>query len=292
MQAKETMKTWAFLFDECESPNTKEGKLLYGGKGAALAEMTKLGLPVPPGFVITTECCRAYHLNEKIFPEGMWSQVREKLSHIEERTGKKFGSQENPLLVSVRSGAPVSMPGMMDTVLNLGLNDKTVEGLANQTNDERFAWDAYRRFISMFGEIVLGIEHEKFERVLDRFKNNGKQDSDLTTEELKQIVAAYKKIVFTEETGLAFPENAESQLKMAIAAVFDSWMGKRAVDYRRVHRIPEDLGTAVIVQAMVFGNMGEKSGTGVCFTRNPSTGEKTLYGEYLLNAQGEDVVAG
>ncbi|RMH33033.1 MAG: pyruvate, phosphate dikinase [Acidobacteria bacterium] len=286
------MKTWAFLFDECESPNTKEGKLLYGGKGAALAEMTKLGLPVPPGFVITTECCRAYHLNEKIFPEGMWSQVREKLSHIEERTGKKFGSQENPLLVSVRSGAPVSMPGMMDTVLNLGLNDKTVEGLANQTNDERFAWDAYRRFISMFGEIVLGIEHEKFERVLDRFKNNGKQDSDLTTEELKQIVAAYKKIVFTEETGLAFPENAESQLKMAIAAVFDSWMGKRAVDYRRVHRIPEDLGTAVIVQAMVFGNMGEKSGTGVCFTRNPSTGEKTLYGEYLLNAQGEDVVAG
>jgi len=292
MQAKESAKTWVFLFDECEFPNTKEGKLLYGGKGSALAEMTRLGLPVPPGFVITTECCRAYHSNEKIFPEGMWAQVREKLNQLEERTGKKFGSQENPLLVSVRSGAPVSMPGMMDTVLNLGLNDKTVEGLVNQTGDERFAWDAYRRFISMFGEIVLGIEHEKFERVLDRFKSNGKQDADLTTEELKQIVVAYKRIVFTEETGLAFPENAESQLKMAIAAVFDSWMGKRAVDYRRVHRIPEDLGTAVIVQTMVFGNMGEKSGTGVCFTRNPSTGEKILYGEYLTNAQGEDVVAG
>ncbi len=292
MQAKESAKTWVFLFDECEFPNTKEGKLLYGGKGSALAEMSRLGLPVPPGFVITTECCRAYHSNEKIFPEGMWAQVREKLNQLEERTGKKFGSQENPLLVSVRSGAPVSMPGMMDTVLNLGLNDKTVEGLVNQTGDERFAWDAYRRFISMFGEIVLGIEHEKFERVLDRFKSNGKQDADLTTEELKQIVAAYKRIVFTEETGLAFPENAESQLKMAIAAVFDSWMGKRAVDYRRVHRIPEDLGTAVIVQTMVFGNMGEKSGTGVCFTRNPSTGEKILYGEYLTNAQGEDVVAG
>jgi pyruvate,orthophosphate dikinase len=292
MQPKEVTKTWVFLFNECDSPNTKEGKLLYGGKGSALAEMTRLGLPVPPGFIITTECCRAYHSNEKIFPEGMWAQVRQKLDHLEEITGKKFGSQENPLLISVRSGAPVSMPGMMDTILNLGLNDKTVEGLANQTNDERFAWDAYRRFISMFGEIVLGIEHEKFERVLERFKSDGKQDADLTAEDLKQIVAAYKRIVFTEETGLAFPENAESQLKMAIAAVFDSWMGKRAVDYRRVHRISEDLGTAVIVQAMVFGNMGNKSGTGVCFTRNPSTGEKILYGEYLLNAQGEDVVAG
>lgn len=286
------MRKWVYLFEECESPNSKEGKLLYGGKGAALAEMTRLGLPVPPGFIITTECCREYHANEKIFPEGMWIQVREKLDYLEERVGKKFGSSENPLLVSVRSGAPVSMPGMMDTVLNLGLNDRTVEGLANQTGDERFAWDAYRRFISMFGEIVLGIEHEKFERVLDRYKNGGKQDSDLTVSELKEIVTSYKKIVFTEETGLAFPENAESQLKMAIAAVFDSWMGKRAVDYRRVHRISEDLGTAVTVQVMVFGNMGENSGTGVCFTRNPSTGEKVLYGEYLTNAQGEDVVAG
>ncbi len=286
------MKRWVYLFEECEKPNSSEGKLLYGGKGAALAEMTRLGLPVPPGFIITTECCREYHANEKIFPEGMWAQVREKLNLIEDRLGKKFGSSENPLLVSVRSGAPVSMPGMMDTVLNLGLNDKTVQGLATQTGDERFAWDSYRRFISMFGEIVLGIEHEKFERVLDRFKNGVRQDADLTTEELKQIVSAYKRIVFTEESGLAFPENAESQLKMAIAAVFDSWMGKRAIDYRRIHRIPEDLGTAVTIQAMVFGNMGERSGTGVCFTRNPSTGEKVLYGEYLTNAQGEDVVAG
>jgi pyruvate,orthophosphate dikinase len=286
------MKRWVYLFEECEKPNSSEGKLLYGGKGAALAEMTRLGLPVPPGFIITTECCREYHANEKIFPEGMWAQVREKLNLIEDRLGKKFGSSENPLLVSVRSGAPVSMPGMMDTVLNLGLNDKTVQGLATQTGDERFAWDSYRRFISMFGEIVLGIEHEKFERVLDRFKNGVRQDADLTTAELKQIVSAYKRIVFTEESGLAFPENAESQLKMAIAAVFDSWMGKRAIDYRRIHRIPEDLGTAVTIQAMVFGNMGERSGTGVCFTRNPSTGEKVLYGEYLTNAQGEDVVAG
>ncbi|RMG02698.1 MAG: pyruvate, phosphate dikinase [Acidobacteria bacterium] len=286
------MKRWVYLFEECEKPNSSEGKLLYGGKGAALAEMTRLGLPVPPGFIITTECCREYHANEKIFPEGMWAQVREKLNLIEDRLGKKFGSSENPLLVSVRSGAPVSMPGMMDTVLNLGLNDKTVQGLATQTGDERFAWDSYRRFISMFGEIVLGIEHEKFERVLDRFKNGVRQDADLSTEELKQIVSAYKRIVFTEESGLAFPENAESQLKMAIAAVFDSWMGKRAIDYRRIHRIPENLGTAVTIQAMVFGNMGERSGTGVCFTRNPSTGEKVLYGEYLTNAQGEDVVAG
>jgi pyruvate,orthophosphate dikinase len=288
----EQEQNWSYLFEECERPNTSDGKLLLGGKGAALAEMTGFDLPVPPGFVITTECCKKYHQNEKIFPEGMWRQAREKLSVVEQKLGKKFGDTENPLLVSVRSGSPVSMPGMMDTVLNLGLNDKTVEGLARQTGDERFAWDAYRRFISMFSEIVLDVEHEKFERVLERYKTGGRLDSDLTVEELKQIVAAYKRIIFTEESGFVFPENAESQLKMAIAAVFDSWTGKRAVDYRRVNRISEDLGTAVTVQAMVFGNMGETSGTGVCFTRNPSTGEKLLYGEYLLNAQGEDVVAG
>ncbi|HEY0050291.1 MAG TPA: pyruvate, phosphate dikinase, partial [Pyrinomonadaceae bacterium] len=288
----EQEKMWSYLFEDCEAANTRDGKLLLGGKGAALAEMTGFDLPVPPGFVITTDCCKKYHLNEKIFPDGMWRQAREKLTVIEEKLGKKFGDTENPLLVSVRSGSPVSMPGMMDTVLNLGLNDKTVEGLARQTGDERFAWDAYRRFISMFSEIVLDVEHEKFERVLERYKTGGRLDSDLTIEELKEIVAAYKRIIFTEESGFIFPENAESQLKMAIAAVFDSWMGKRAVDYRRVNRISEDLGTAVTVQAMVFGNMGETSGTGVCFTRNPSTGEKLLYGEYLLNAQGEDVVAG
>lgn len=283
---------WSYLFEECESPNTAQAKLQLGGKGAVLAEMTGFKLPVPPGYIITTDACKAYHANEKLFPEGLWKQVRNKLTSIENKLGKKFGEKENPLLVSVRSGSPVSMPGMMDTVLNLGLNEETVIGLAQQTQDERFAWDAYRRFISMFSQIVLGIEHEKFERVLERYKNGHRLDSDLTADELKEIVKTYKRIVFTEESGFGFPENVESQLKMAIAAVFDSWMGKRAIDYRRVNRISEDLGTAVTVQAMVFGNMGNSSGTGVCFTRNPSTGEKKLYGEYLLNAQGEDVVAG
>jgi pyruvate,orthophosphate dikinase len=284
-------KNWSFLFEDYENPNTNEGKYLLGGKGAALANMTRLGLPVPPGFIITTDCCKAYHANEKIFPDGMWSQVRRLLSAVEDKSGKRFGDAKNPLLVSVRSGSPFSMPGMMDTILNLGLNDETVAGLAEQTGDERFAWDAYRRFISLFSQIVLRVPHEKFERVLDRCKNGTRQDSDLETGELKEIVAAYKRLVFAEDRQ-NFPENVEDQLKMAIAAVFDSWMGRRAVDYRRVNRIPEDLGTAVNVQAMVFGNLGEESGTGVCFTRDPSTGENALYGEYLLNAQGEDVVAG
>ncbi|MBS1796750.1 MAG: pyruvate, phosphate dikinase, partial [Acidobacteria bacterium] len=288
----ETAKNWTYLFEECETPNSKAGKYLLGGKGAALAEMTKLGLPVPPGFIITTECCNAYHANDKMFPDNMWAQVREKLTATEEKLGRKFGDPEKPLLVSVRSGSPFSMPGMMDTVLNLGLNDTTVEGLAKMTGNDRFAWDAYRRFISLFSEIVLGVEHDKFERVLERFKTGGRADADLTVDEIKEVVAAYKRIVFSEESGLNFPENPELQLKMAIAAVFDSWMGRRAIDYRRVHRIPNDLGTAVNVQVMVFGNMGDTSGTGVCFTRNPSTGEKVLYGEYLLKAQGEDVVAG
>lgn len=293
MQTKKqaTEKTWSFLFEDCENPNTSEGKYLLGGKGSALANMTALGLPVPPGFIITTECCNAYHANEKIFPDGMWKRVRSQLTAVEQKLGKVFGDATNPLLVSVRSGSPFSMPGMMDTILNLGLNDETVVGLAAQTNDERFAWDAYRRFISLFSQIVLRVPHEKFERVLDRYKNGTRQDSDLTTDELKEIVAVFKRLVFAEDRQ-NFPENVDVQLKMAIAAVFDSWMGKRAVDYRRVNRIPNDLGTAVNVQAMVFGNLGDESGTGVCFTRNPSTGEKALYGEYLLNAQGEDVVAG
>ncbi len=283
---------WSFLFEECDNANAKAAKLLLGGKGAALAEMTSFGLPVPPGFIVTTDCCKAYHAGEKLFPEGLWNQVRSKLTEVENKLGKRFGDAENPLLVSVRSGSPVSMPGMMDTVLNLGLNDETVIGLAKQTGNERFAWDAYRRFIAMFSQIVLEVEHEKFERVLERYKGGNRLDSDLTVAELKEIVASYKRIVYTEEYGQSFPENPESQLKMAIAAVFDSWMGKRAIDYRRMDRISEDLGTAVTVQAMVFGNMGDTSGTGVCFTRNPSTGENLLYGEYLLNAQGEDVVAG
>jgi pyruvate,orthophosphate dikinase len=283
--------TWTYLFEEWNGTDTKQSKLLLGGKGAALAQMTGFGLPVPPGFIVTTDCCKEYHQNEKAFPAEMWTQVLAKLAAVEAKLGKKFGDAKDPLLVSVRSGSPVSMPGMMDTVLNLGLNDETVAGLAKQTGNERFAWDAYRRFISMFSEIVLDVEHEKFERVLERYKNGHKADADLTVDELKEIVAAYKRIVFAEEYG-HFPDNAEEQLRMAIAAVFDSWMGKRAIDYRRVNRISEDLGTAVNIQAMVFGNMGETSGTGVCFTRNPSTGEQILYGEYLLNAQGEDVVAG
>jgi pyruvate, orthophosphate dikinase len=285
-------ETWTYLFEECDETTTKTPKLLFGGKGAALVEMTSFGLPVPPGFIVTTDCCKAYHEGEKLFPKGLWQEIMNKLYGVETKSGKKFGDATNPLLVSVRSGSPVSMPGMMDTVLNLGLNDETVVGLAKQTGNERFAWDAYRRFIAMFSQIVLGVEHEKFERVLERYKHGTRTDSELTVEELKEIVASFKRIVFSDEHRQSFPESVESQLKMAVAAVFDSWKGKRAVDYRRVNRISEELGTAVTVQAMVFGNMGETSGTGVCFTRNPSTGENILYGEYLLNAQGEDVVAG
>ena len=284
-------RIWAYTFEEFEDPKREEGKMLLGGKGAALAYMTSIGLPVPPGFVVTTECCNAYHANHNIYPDDTWAQVMEKLASVESKLGKGFGDTENPLLVSVRSGSPFSMPGMMDTVLNLGLNSSTVNGLAKQTKDERFAWDAYRRFIGLFGQIVLGVEHERFERVLDRFKYGGRSDTDLSVEELHEIVDVFKRIIESEGRQ-EFPEDPEEQLKMAIGAVFDSWMGKRAVDYRKVHRIPDDLGTAVNVQAMVFGNLGESSGTGVCFTRNPATGEKTLYGEYLTNAQGEDVVAG
>src|SRR5215218_2198674 len=222
----------------------------------------------------------------------MWEQVKDGLKKIEEKVGKKFGDPKNPLLVSVRSGAAFSMPGMMDTVLNLGLNEETVQGLAEQTGDLRFALDAYRRFASLFGEIVMGVAHEKFERVLDRFKaqTQGGRDTDLQSDHLREIITAEKQIILTETQ--AIPEDPYEQLRIAIAAVFNSWMGRRAIDYRRVHRIPDTLGTAVNVQAMVFGNMGAESGTGVAFTRNPSTGEKALYGEYLLNAQGEDVVAG
>jgi pyruvate,orthophosphate dikinase len=293
MQSQQMIKerAWSFLFEDCPEPASKAGKFLFGGKGSALANMTQLGFPVPPGFIITTDCCKTYHENEKVLPPDLWPQVLDHVKAVEAKLDKRFGDAENPLLVSVRSGSPFSMPGMMDTILNLGLNDETVAGLARQTGDERFAFDAYRRFISLFAQIVLRIPHEKFEKVLDRYKADGRQDTDLTTDELKEIVAAYKRIVLVEGK-MNFPENVEKQLRMAVAAVFDSWMGKRAVDYRRVNRIPSDLGTAVNIQAMVFGNLGETSGTGVCFTRNPSTGEKVLYGEYLLNAQGEDVVAG
>ena len=284
----ETDQKWAYLFEE----GNGENKSLFGGKGAGLCEMTRAGLPVPPGLIVTTEACNAYYANNKQFPEGMWEQVVEALHEIETKVGKKFGDPENPLLVSVRSGAAFSMPGMMDTVLNLGLNEETVQGLAEQTGDLRFALDAYRRFASLFGEIVLDVAHSKFERVMDRFKaqTKGGKDTDLKPKELREIIAAEKQIILAEQS--AIPDDPYEQLRVAIGAVFNSWMGRRAVDYRRVNRIPDDLGTAVNVQAMVFGNMGKDSGTGVAFTRNPSTGKKELYGEYLLNAQGEDVVAG
>src|ERR1051325_9020192 len=279
---------WVYLFEE----GPGDDKTLLGGKGAGLCEMTRAGLPVPPGLVVTTEACNAFFDNDKNFPDGRWEQVKEGLKKIEEKVGKRFGDPKNPLLVSVRSGAAFSMPGMMDTVLNLGLNEETVQGLAEQTGDLRFALDAYRRFASLFGEIVLDVAHEKFERVMDRFKaqTKGGKDTDLKPEELRGIMAAEKEIILAEQS--AIPDDPYEQLRVAIAAVFNSWMGRRACDYRRINRIPDNLGTAVNVQTMVFGNMGKDSGTGVAFTRNPSTGKKELYGEYLLNAQGEDVVAG
>ena len=284
----QTANKWVYLFAE----GSGDDKSLLGGKGAGLCEMTRAGLPVPPGLIVTTEACNAFFENDKNFPEGMWEQVKEGLGRIEEQVGKKFGDPQNPLLVSVRSGAAFSMPGMMDTVLNLGLNEATVQGLAAQTGDLRFALDAYRRFASLFGEIVMGVAHEKFERVMDRYKaqTQGGRDTDLNPAHLREIIAAEKQIIVSEQD--AIPEDPYEQLRVAIAAVFNSWMGRRAIDYRRVNRIADSLGTAVNVQAMVFGNMGEGSATGVAFTRNPSTGKKELYGEYLLNAQGEDVVAG
>ncbi len=281
---------WVYSFGES---NAKMKKLL-GGKGANLGEMTSAELPVPPGFTITTEACNNFIAYGRRFPEGMWTQSKAALEAIEEQVGRKLGDPEKPLLVSVRSGAAISMPGMMDTILNLGLNDETVVGLAKMTNNERFAYDAYRRFVAMFGTIVMGVASEKFERVLTRFKSHtsGGRDTDLTPDQLKQIIANFKRIIFAERHGDEFPDDPYDQLRMAISAVFDSWQSPRAVSYRQVHRIPDDLGTAVNVQSMVFGNLGWNSGTGVAFTRNPSTGENDTYGEYLLNAQGEDVVAG
>ncbi|WP_412062529.1 pyruvate, phosphate dikinase [Rubrivirga sp. IMCC45206] len=281
---------WAYAF--ADAPATD--KALLGGKGAGLAAMTAAGLPVPPGFTITTEACVAYQARGHHFPEGMWSQARHALAAVEADTGRTFGGADAPLLLSVRSGAAVSMPGMMDTVLNLGLNDETVEALAAQTGDARFAYDAYRRFVAMFGEVVMGVPGERFAAALDRAKHRASvtRDVDLDADALRALVADEKRIVFGEQRGQPFPDDPEEQLRMAIAAVFDSWDNDRARAYRRVHRIPDGIGTGVTVQAMVFGNMGDDSGTGVAFTRDPSTGETGLYGEYLLNAQGEDVVAG
>ena len=266
---------------------------LLGGKGANLAEMTSLGLPVPQGFTVTTEACTKYYEDGKQISDEIMAQVKEALKETEKINGKRFGDLENPFLVSVRSGARVSMPGMMDTILNLGLNDVAVKGLANLTQNERFAYDSYRRFIQMFSDVVMEIPKSKFERVLDEMKEakGVKFDSDLTAEDLKEVVVRFKAI-YAEEKGTEFPQDPEVQLVEAIKAVFRSWDNPRAIYYRRMNDIPGDWGTAVNVQAMVFGNMGETSGTGVAFTRNPSTGENKLYGEYLMNAQGEDVVAG
>ncbi|HEY9720622.1 MAG TPA: PEP/pyruvate-binding domain-containing protein, partial [Oscillatoriaceae cyanobacterium] len=268
-------------------------KDLLGGKGANLAEMTNAGLPVPPGFTIPTTVCTEYYALGERAPAELWDEVTKALATVEQATGKRFGDPENPLLVSVRSGAKFSMPGMMDTILNLGLNDETVAGMIKQTGNERFAYDAYRRFIAMFSNVVLNFRMENFEHLLEQFKRRlgVKADTELDAQTLKEIVGAYKNLVMNH-LGIEFPSEPKAQLRMAIEAVFKSWNNDRAITYRNHHKIAHDLGTAVNVQAMVFGNMGDDSGTGVAFTRNPSTGEKALYGEYLLNAQGEDVVAG
>jgi pyruvate,orthophosphate dikinase len=283
------MKKYVYFFNEGKA----DMKSILGGKGAGLAEMTRIGLPVPQGFTISTEACIEYYRNGTRYPEGLEEQIKDKLQQLEKISKKKLGDPKNPLLVSVRSGAAVSMPGMMDTVLNLGLNNFTIQGIIEITKNERFAYDSYRRFIQMFGNVVLGIEHDKFEILLEEVKKElkVKLDPEIEGEELKKLSERYKNLI-KKETGKDFPQDPELQLKMAIDAVFNSWNNKRAITYRKINKIPDDLGTAVSVQEMVFGNMGDNSGTGVGFTRNPSTGEKEYYGEYLLNAQGEDVVAG
>ena len=283
------MKKYVYLFKEAKGGN----KALFGGKGANLAEMTRIGLPVPQGFTITTEACTKYYEDGKKINDGIMAQIYQKLAQIEKMTGKKFGDPTNPLLVSVRSGARVSMPGMMDTILNLGLNDEVVEGLAKLTNNPRFAYDSYRRFIQMFSDVVMQQDKSKYERILDQIKEKKgvKYDKDLSADDLKEIVKLFKKL-YKEGQKQEFPQEPKVQLIEAVKAVFRSWDNERANVYRRMHDIPYSWGTAVNVQSMVFGNMGEDSGTGVAFTRNPATGENTLYGEYLMNAQGEDVVAG
>jgi pyruvate, orthophosphate dikinase len=287
----EVMGSGRYVYDFDES--TEGGKELLGGKGAGLAEMTALGIPVPAGFTITTDACRAYAQNGRRLPTRLEPEIDEHLAALEGKTGKRFGDTEDPLLVSVRSGAAVSMPGMMDTILNLGLNGDAVEGLARSTSNERFAYDSYRRLIQMYGDVVDGIDAHRFEEALDALKadRGAQQDVELTAEDLKKLVETFKGI-YEREVGRAFPEDAREQLHRAVRAVFDSWDTPRAQVYRRAHHIPDDLGTAVNVVEMVFGNKGEGSGTGVAFTRDPSTGERGLYGEFLANAQGEDVVAG
>ena len=284
---------WVFTFGDGKAEGKADMRNLLGGKGANLAEMANLGLPVPPGFTIPTSVCTYFYENNKTYPTELKAQVEKALDYVGKVVGKRFGDSENPLLVSVRSGARASMPGMMDTVLNLGLNDTTVEALATLSGDRRFAYDSYRRFITMYSDVVLGFEHHHFEDILDTYKDSKgySLDTDMTAGDWVEVVGKYKDAV-ARETGNDFPQDPHDQLWGAIGAVFGSWMTARAVTYRRLHDIPESWGTAVNVQSMVFGNMGDTSATGVAFTRNPSTGEKRLYGEFLINAQGEDVVAG
>lgn len=286
-------KKYVYFFGAGKAEGSKEMRNLLGGKGANLAEMTNLGIPVPPGFTITTEVCRVYYEGNRNYPPELDEQIDENLKKLEDAMGLKFGDPKRPLLVSVRSGARVSMPGMMDTVLNLGLNDETVQGLIDMTGNERFAYDAYRRFIQMFGDVVMEVPHDDFEAILEAKKKElgVVLDTELDAEALKDVVKKYKALV-REKTGKSFPEDPREQLDMARDAVFGSWMNPRAITYRRLNNIPGDWGTAVNVQAMVFGNMGDDSGSGVAFTRDPGTGERKYYGEYLPNAQGEDVVAG
>jgi len=292
------MKKWVYLFDELDEVEARVGKnwdavrALLGGKGAGLFDMTRAGVPVPPGFTVTTEACNEYQKTGQ-FPPGMWEQMLEALQKVEAKTGKRFGDPKNPLLVSCRSGAKFSMPGMMDTVLNIGLTDQTARGLLELTQDERFVYDAYRRLVEMFGSVVLGIPDEAFEEPLKEYKEKKgyRSDTDMTAADWQAITETFKAVV-RQHKGFDFPQDPFEQLRLATEAVFKSWNGKRAVDYRRATGIPDDLGTAVNIVTMVFGNMGWDSGTGVAFTRDPSTGEKRLFGEYLLNAQGEDVVAG
>ncbi|WP_417770783.1 pyruvate, phosphate dikinase [Stappia sp.] len=287
------MTKWVYGFGDGKSEGAADMRNLLGGKGANLAEMSNLGLPVPPGFTITTEVCTWFEANGRSYPDSLGAEVDAALAEIARITGRGFGDATDPLLVSVRSGARVSMPGMMDTVLNLGLNDATVPALAKSAGDARFAYDSYRRFIQMYSNVVLGLEHHDFEEILETYKNDNDYalDTDLSAEDWQQVIVSYKALV-EEELGQPFPQDPGEQLWGAIGAVFLSWQSARAVTYRRLHDIPNDWGTAVNVQAMVFGNMGTDSATGVAFTRNPSTGEKALYGEFLINAQGEDVVAG
>lgn len=282
------MAKWVYLFEE----GNADMRNLLGGKGANLAEMTNLGLPIPQGFTVTTEACTDYYENGKKISDEIQQQIFEGLADLEKKQGKKFGDNESPLLVSVRSGSRASMPGMMDTILNLGLNDVAVEGFAAKTGNPRFAYDSYRRFIQMFSDVVMEVPKSHFERVLDEIKESKgvKYDTELTADDLKEVITKFKEI-YKDKMGEEFPQEPKVQLMEAVKAVFRSWDNERAIVYRRMNDIPGDWGTAVNVQAMVFGNMGNTSGTGVAFTRNPSTGAKGIYGEYLINAQGEDVVA-